>query len=71
MSFRLQLLPDGRCGVAFDGKPLTILPTPTAQASSVRLFIGGSSDKTQILVGTVKVIRGVPSDIDWSKVPPR
>ncbi len=69
MTVRLQLLPDVRCGVALDGEPIVLLPIPTAHAPNVHLLITGNSYKTQILVGPVKVLRGVPGDIDWSKVP--
>ena len=66
---RVQLLPDGRCGVAFNGKPLGVLGTPTAPFARARLLLGGKSYKTNVWVGEVRVYRGVPNDIDWSKAP--
>ncbi|MEP7347865.1 MAG: hypothetical protein ABI877_21520, partial [Gemmatimonadaceae bacterium] len=66
MTVRLQLFPDGRCGVALDGKPFAVLPTPTAHASSVQLLVAGNSYKTRVLVGPLRVMQGTPNDIDWT-----
>lgn len=67
VSVRLQLFPDGRCGVAFDGQAFLVTPEPTAWHDRANLRIGGNSKGTTILVGPVRVFRGVLPGIDWSK----
>ena len=62
---RIQLFPDGRCGVAIDGKPLSIVPGLPLDSSRYRLVIAGNSAQTDILVGEVRMWTGVPSDIRW------
>ncbi len=66
LHFRLQLFPDGRCGVAFDGQPLAVTQGPGPWHPYVHLEIGGNSYRTRILVGPVRIRRGVPNDIDWA-----
>ncbi|MEZ4586660.1 MAG: hypothetical protein R2909_09700 [Gemmatimonadales bacterium] len=65
---RLKLFPDGRCGVAVDGRPLAILPRRIPLGDSVRLVIDAYSHRTRILVGPMTVWTGVRRDIDWSGV---
>lgn len=67
MHVRLQLFPDGRCGVAIDGQPIAMISKSTNPASRVRLMLGGNSYRTQFLLGPVTVMEGVPDDIDWSR----
>ena len=62
---RMQLFPDGRCGVAIDGKPLSIVPGLPLDSTRYRLVIAGNSAQTDILVGQVRMWTGVPSDIRW------
>ncbi len=63
---RLQLLPDGRCGVAFDGVPAGIVPTGVMPRADVRIAIGGNSDATRMLIGRLRVFEGILRDIDWT-----
>ncbi|MFN8583256.1 MAG: hypothetical protein U0163_20045, partial [Gemmatimonadaceae bacterium] len=65
---RLQLFPDGRCGLALDHTPVAVLPTPAAWHATAHLELGGSSRDTQVLIGAVRIRRGVPTDIDWSRL---
>jgi DNA-binding SARP family transcriptional activator len=65
---RLQLLPDGRCGVAFDGEPWAIVQGRERPGSDLRLRLQGNSVGTRMLVGRLRVWEGVPRDIDWTKV---
>ncbi len=65
---RLQLFPDGRCGVALNGAPLAVTATGYS-IPRVRLQIFGATKRTRILVGTIEVRGGVPGDIDWSRTP--
>ncbi len=64
---RVQLFPDGRCGVAIDGRALRIVPTEITGVDSYRLIIGGKSVHTQLLVGALEMWEGVKPDIDWRK----
>jgi hypothetical protein len=65
--FRLvmQIFPDGRCGVAVDGKVLWIGPADFLRPS-VRLMLSGNSVDTRILVGPVRLATGIAPGIDWS-----
>ena len=67
---RLQVMPDGRCGVALDGVPLSLQPAFT-HLDSMRVILQGSSVGTRMLVGTITVRRGVPTDVDWNRVQPQ
>ena len=62
---RMQLFPDGRCGLAIDGKPVMIAEGLPIGNARYRLVIGGNSAQTDILVGSVQMWNGVRSDIPW------
>jgi hypothetical protein len=68
-SYRIQLFPDGRCGLALDGKPVALLRAANKPRGSVRLIVGGNSVGAQMLIGPLQVHEGVLRDIDWTKVP--
>lgn len=63
---RLQILPDGRCGVAVNGTPVYLAPIAVTYDPNARAAIYGSSFRTQVRVGRVTVWQGVPNDIDWA-----
>lgn len=63
---RLQILADGRCGVALDGVPAWISPDPVPTNTPFRLWLQGNSAGTdRVVVGPTRVWRGVSEDIDW------
>ena len=62
---RMQLFPDGRCGLAIDGKPLMIAEGLPIGNARYRLVIGGNSMQTDMLVGSLQMWNGVRSDIPW------
>ena len=64
---RLQLFPDGRCGIAADGVPLAVLDPAVPMGDSAMLLIRGGSYHTRILVGPLEVWRGVRYDLDWPR----
>jgi DNA-binding SARP family transcriptional activator len=64
---RVQIMPDGRCGIAIDGIPV-FLGAPLAELDSLHVLTEGSSVDTRILIGPLKVRRGVPADIDWGRL---
>lgn len=61
----MQLFPDGRCGLAIDGRPLMIVQGLPINDARYRLILGGNSAQTDILVGNIQMWTGVRSDIPW------
>ncbi|HXY70505.1 MAG TPA: AAA family ATPase, partial [Gemmatimonadales bacterium] len=70
-TLRLQLFPDGRCGVAVNGRAVAILPEPIRLDRRFVVVLQGYSYHTLMLVGPLAVWEGVPGGVDWEKVPPR
>jgi len=66
MRVRLQFLPDGRCGLAVNGRAQAMLGRTVPLGDSALLVIDGYSHRTRILVGALSVWRGVRRDVDWS-----
>jgi hypothetical protein len=66
---RLQLLPDGRLGLAIDGAPLGIGAVSVPLDRPYRILISGQSHGTKLMVGAVTTWTGVRGDIDWRQVP--
>jgi len=62
---RLQVFPDGRCGVALDGHPLGRDESPAVLDRLYRVVLQGKSVRTKILVGRLEVWEGVRGDVDW------
>lgn len=62
---RLQLFPDGRCGLALDGRPVSIsdYALPLDLPFAVRL--GYSAYQGRVLHGPIQVWRGVRDDVQW------
>ena len=65
---RLQIFPDGRCGVAVNGVPIGRSSSAAIADTADRVLIFGNSVGTKVLVGPVVIRAGVPDDIDWSLV---
>lgn len=63
---RVQVFPDGRCGVALDGKPLAILDQGLPLDRRYWLDVSGQSVGTKMLVGPIDAWKGVRSGVDWS-----
>jgi hypothetical protein len=63
---RIQILPDGRCGIALDGRPVLLLERPIPLGDSALVVISAYSHRTQILVGPVTVWEGVRRDVKWA-----
>lgn len=64
-TLRLQLLPDGRCGVAVNGRALVIVDGRERPAGTVHVRVGGNSYRTRVAVGGLRVVEGVLTDVDW------
>ncbi len=67
---RIQLFPDGECGIAIDGVPVWRSPGRIPVDQPYRIVIAGNSADTKVLVGPLQVWRGVRKDIDWALVDP-
>lgn len=65
---RLQLFPDGRCGIALNGLPYLIQPARGPRNVPVYVAIMGASARTRVLVGDVTIRAGVPTDMDWTRL---
>jgi DNA-binding SARP family transcriptional activator len=61
----LQIFPDGRCGVAIDGTPVSLGEPASSIRKPYLLLLYGSSYDTKILVGPLRVMRGVRPGIGW------
>ena len=64
-TLRLQILPDGRCGVALNGRVLGVSSEPLPLDGEFRLHLGNESAGTQLLVGPTQVWTGVRTDMEW------
>lgn len=72
-SVRLQLFPGGRCGLAINGKPIFITDSDGTDSNSaspgrVMLLLQGHSVGSRMVVGPLTITRGVPIDINWTKL---
>lgn len=63
---RVQLFPDGRCGLAVNGRAVAVTSSTQGPRGAVRVRMNGASKNTAIRVGPVTLRRGVPADIDWT-----
>jgi hypothetical protein len=63
---RLQLFPDGRCGVAVNGVARLIHDRQVPMGDSAVLVISAYSHRTRILVGSLEVWIGVRGGVDWN-----
>ncbi len=68
---RIQLFPDGSCGVALNGDPVIITHERVSTDGRFRVFLAASSVETLILHGPLEVWEGVRDDIDWRVLDPR
>jgi len=69
--FRMQIFPDGRCGLAVDGRPVLILSSALPPSARYQVMLNGNSVGSRILVGPVDVWQGVRTDVDWAAALPR
>jgi DNA-binding SARP family transcriptional activator len=68
---RVQILADGRCGVALDGKAVFVSRSSLPLDRPFRLVLRGMSYHTRVLVSDVQLWQGVRGDVDWRQVQPR
>ena len=65
---RIQIFPDGRCGMAVDGRVVRISDAALPMDRPYVLVLLGKSVRTRILVGPLSVWEGVRPGIDWGRV---
>ncbi len=63
---RIQVLPDGRCGVAVNGRALMVSDQRFDPGVRLLLLTYGSSWRSRMLLGPMTISEGVPGDIDWT-----
>jgi hypothetical protein len=64
---RIQIFPDGRCGMALNGRAM-IVGMAAGPTMPVRLIVYGSSVDTKMLAKHLTVTRGVATGVDWGKL---
>lgn len=62
---RVQIFPDGRCGVAIDGRPLTIAGVGVQPDARYIAVLDGNSYHTRVLTGPVDVWTGIRPGVNW------
>ena len=65
---RLQAFPDGRCGLALNGRAVAVADRQAPAADSMMVMLESRSHGTKVLVGHVEVWLGVRRDVDWAAV---
>lgn len=60
----MQVFPDGRCGVALDGKPVWTSSACFFEPA-IHVILTGNSVDTRILVGHLRVVTGIARNINW------
>jgi DNA-binding SARP family transcriptional activator len=65
---RLQVFPDGRCGIAINGHALRIMESDGPWQNPVHLILQGNSVESPMLVRRVRLRAGVASDVDWTQL---
>lgn len=68
-TLRLQLFPDGRCGVAVNGVPLAVTEAVQPIPPTIRPTVIGHSAETTLRVGALELWSGVRGDVPWSARP--
>ena len=63
-----KLFPDGTCGVAINGTPVTRGLSGAPARDNVAIVLGGQTVLSRLLIGPVKLWSGVPTDVDWSRL---
>ena len=65
-TLRVQILPDGRCGVAINHRVVWLSSEPMLIDGNFRLRLGDESADAKLLHGPLQLWTGVRTDIDWS-----
>jgi hypothetical protein len=60
----MQIFPDGRCGLALDGKRVWVGPANFFEPA-VHVMLAGNSVGTKMLIGHVRIVTGIAPNIAW------
>lgn len=63
---RVQLFPDGRCGIAVDGEPLFVSEGRMIGTGQVQLLLSGNAHESQATVGPLQLWSGVRPGVAWA-----
>jgi hypothetical protein len=66
-TLRIQVLPDGRCGIAINNRVLKLSTDPIPLSATYRLWLGDESAGVKLLHGPLHVWKGVRTDIKWTE----
>lgn len=64
-TLRLQILPDGRCGIAVNDSVLWLSPERIPLNATYHVWLGDESAGTRLLVGPLRIWTGVRTDLRW------
>ncbi len=65
-TLRMQLMPDGRCGVAVNGHPVWMSASTIEVNAAYRVLLSYAAVRPTIFHGPLEIWEGVRQDIDWS-----
>jgi len=65
-TLRVQILPDGRCGVAVNRRVVWLSAEPILTEGEFRVRLGDESADSRLLHGPLQLWTGVRTDIDWT-----
>jgi hypothetical protein len=65
-TLRIQVLPDGRCGIAINHRVLRLSAEPIPVEATYHLWLGDESAGARLLHGPLQVWTGVRTDIRWT-----
>jgi DNA-binding SARP family transcriptional activator len=63
---RLQVFPDGSCGIAINGRAFTHDLEVRVRPGAMHVALGGETVGSRLLIGNVTVWTGVPGGVDWA-----
>lgn len=66
---RVQLFPDGTCGIAINDVPAGRGPTGVTSRDSVSVVLGGQTVLSPLLIRRATLWSGVPTDVAWDRPP--
>ncbi|MEP6905725.1 MAG: Ig-like domain-containing protein, partial [Gemmatimonadales bacterium] len=66
-TLRIQILPDGRCGVAVNDHVVWLSPEPISLDGDFYLRLGDAAAGAKLLHGPLQVWSGVRTDVKWSR----
>lgn len=65
-TLRMQVMPDGRCGIAINGRPVWMSTSPIEVNGMYRVVLAYAAVRPTVFHGPLEVWEGVRQDIDWS-----